>query len=137
MKPCEMADQNTETLKLPDIQAASNPTQLTLVAPAASSVGNQPSPTQQELKQGNASSSASAIPTSNLVRIDLQTQAQSLAQQPGLGLSASLLNTNDVDWPKDRTRRRTGITSMPDRRRKGRRCRDCGGDCDLGCGVWR
>ena len=93
---------NTETLKLPDIQSRiETPTQLTLVAPGGIVVGaTNLSPTQQELKQGNASSSASAIPTSNLIRIDLQTQAQSLAQQPGLAWLGELAQRNDVDWQK-------------------------------------
>ena len=93
---------NTETLKLPDIQSRTEPpTQLTLSAPGGIVVGaTNLSSTQQKLKQGNARSSAIATTTGNLIRIDLQAQAQSLAQQPGLGWLGALAQRNDVDWQK-------------------------------------
>lgn len=94
-----------ETLLLPDIQLSGGGTSssLTLAAPGGIVVGaTSLTPTQKELQAAGSTSGSSgnaAKPPPGQI-YDLKSQAQTLAQQPGLAWLGELSQRKDVDWQK-------------------------------------
>ena len=89
-----------ETLLLPDIELSGKGTSspLALAAPGSIVVGaTSLTPTQRELQAADSTSGKAAKPPAGKI-YDLQSQAQALAQQPGLAWLGELSQRKDVDW---------------------------------------